>query len=119
MLCLSLSQKINKRWGAWVAQSVERPTSAQVMISQLVSSSPASGCVLTAQSLESALDSVSPSLSTPPLLMLSLTLETADLGRPTSDYVPDMAAERGSRSNLRPRLLPLNNLCFLRKQATD
>ena len=29
----------NPIWGAWVAQSVERPTSAQVMISQLVSSS--------------------------------------------------------------------------------
>ena len=37
--------------GAWVAQSVERLTSAQVMISQLVSSSPASGPVLTAWSL--------------------------------------------------------------------
>ena len=29
--------------GAWVAQSVERQTSAQVVISRLVSSSPASG----------------------------------------------------------------------------
>ena len=48
--------------GAWAAQSVERPTSAQVMISQLVSSSPASGSVLPAQSLEPVLDSVSPSL---------------------------------------------------------
>ena len=36
--------------GAWVAQSVERPTSAQVMISRSVSSSPASGSVLTAWS---------------------------------------------------------------------
>ena len=42
--------------GAWVAQSVKHPTSAQVMISQFVSSSPASGSVLTAQSLESPLD---------------------------------------------------------------
>ena len=55
---------------AWVAQSVEQPTSAQVMISQLVSSSPASGSVLTAQSLEPASDSVSPSLSAPPLRVL-------------------------------------------------
>ena len=31
--------------GAWVAQSVERPTSAQVMILRLVSSGPASGSV--------------------------------------------------------------------------
>ena len=60
--------------GAWVAQSVERPTSAQVMISRSVSSSPASGSVLTAQSLEPASDSVSPSLSAPSLLMLCLSL---------------------------------------------
>ena len=49
-------------WGAWVAQSVKRPTSAQVTISRSVSSSPASGSVLTAQSLEPVSDSVSPSL---------------------------------------------------------
>ena len=60
--------------GAWVAQSVEHPTSAQVMISRLASSSPRSGSVLTAQSLEPALDSVSPSLSVPPLLALCLYL---------------------------------------------
>ena len=52
--------------GAWVAQSVKRPTSAQVTISLFVGSSPALGSVLTAQSLEPALDSVSPSLSAPP-----------------------------------------------------
>ena len=52
--------------GAWVAQSVKPPTSAQVTISQSVSSSPTSGSVLTAQSLEPASDSVSPSLSAPP-----------------------------------------------------
>ena len=56
-------------WGAWVAESVKRPTSAQVMISRFVSLSPASGSVLTVQSLEPALDSVSPSLSAPPLLV--------------------------------------------------
>ena len=60
--------------GAWVAQSVERPTSAQVMISRFVGSSPASGSVRTAQSLEPASDSVSPSLSTPPWLTHSLSL---------------------------------------------
>ena len=49
-------------WGAWVAQSVKWPTSAQVMISWSVSSSPMSGSVLTAQSLEPVSDSVSPSL---------------------------------------------------------
>ena len=49
-----------------MAQLVKRPTSAQVMISWLVSSSPASGSGLMAQSLEPASDSVSPSLSAPP-----------------------------------------------------
>ena len=40
----------NIKWyrGTWVAQSVKHRTSAQVMISQFVSSSPASGSVLTA-----------------------------------------------------------------------
>ena len=57
-----------------MALPVERPTSAQVMISQSMSSSPTSGSVLTAQSLEPALDSVPPSLSAPPLLMLCLSL---------------------------------------------
>ena len=56
--------------GAWVAQSVKRPTLAQVMISWFVSSSPRSGSVLTAQSLEPASDSVSPPPSAPPLLAL-------------------------------------------------
>ena len=37
--------------GAWVAQSGKCLTSAQVMISRLVGSSPTSGSVLTAQSL--------------------------------------------------------------------
>ena len=59
-------------WGAWVAQSVERLTSAQVMISRLMSSSPASGSVLTAQSLEAASESVSPSLSAPNTLAFCL-----------------------------------------------
>ena len=52
--------------GAWVAQSFKGLTSGQVMISRSVSSSPASGSVLTAQSLEPVSDSVSPSLSGPP-----------------------------------------------------
>ena len=59
--------------GAWVAQSVERLTSAQVMISQSVGSSPVSGSVLTAQSLEPASDSVSSSLSAPLPLMICLS----------------------------------------------
>ena len=53
-----------------MAESVKHPTSAQVMISQFTSSSPALASVLTAQSLEPASDSVSPNLS----LSLSLSL---------------------------------------------
>ena len=59
-----------------MAQSVEHATSAQVMISELVSLSPVWGSVLTAQSLEPASDSVTPSLSLCPspahVLALSL-----------------------------------------------
>ena len=54
-----------------MALSVKWLTSAQVMISQFVGLSPALGLMLTAQSLEPASDSVSPSLSAPPLLTLS------------------------------------------------
>ena len=58
-----------------MARWVERPTSARVMISQSVGSSPVWGSVLTAQSLEPASDSVSPSLSArPPAQALSLSL---------------------------------------------
>ena len=46
-----------------MAQSVKHPASAQGMISPLMSSSPSWGSVLTARILESASDSVSPSLS--------------------------------------------------------
>lgn len=60
-----------------MAQSVERPTSVQVMISQLVSSSPSSSSVLTTQSLDSALDSVSPSLS---LSRINKTLKRKKIG---------------------------------------
>ena len=60
--------------GAWGTQWVKHPTSAQVMISRSMSSSPALRSVLTAQSLEPALDSVSPSLSAPPPLILCLSL---------------------------------------------
>ena len=55
-----------------MAQLVECPTSAQVMISRFTNLSPALGSMLTAQNLEPASDSMSPSLSTPSLLTLSL-----------------------------------------------
>ena len=57
-----------------MAQPVGCLTSAQVMISQFVGLSPASGSALTAQILEPASDSVSPALSAPPPLVLSLCL---------------------------------------------
>ena len=60
--------------GAWVAQSVECQTSAQVTISQFVSSSPVSGSVLTARSLEPVSDSVSLSLLLPCSCSVSLSL---------------------------------------------
>ena len=56
-----------------MAQSVKHPTSAQVMISCFLGSSPVLASVLTAQSLELASDSVAPSVSDPPLLVLSLS----------------------------------------------
>ena len=56
-----------------MAESVKRLTSSQVVISWFVGSSPASGSVLTAQSLEPASDSVSPSLFPSPALSRSLS----------------------------------------------
>ena len=60
--------------GAWGAQSVKRPTLARVTISRLVGSSPTSGSVPAAQSLEPASDSMSPPVSTPPPLTLFVSL---------------------------------------------
>ena len=62
--------KIAISWGIWEAQLLEHLTSAQVIISWFMGLSPVLDSVLTAQSLEPAKDSVSPSLSAPPLLML-------------------------------------------------
>ena len=57
-----------------MAHSVKHLTWAQVMMLQFWGLSPMSGSVLTAQSLEPAWDSVSPSLSAPSLLILHLSL---------------------------------------------
>ena len=62
-----------------MAQSVGRPTSAQVMISPSVGSRPASGSVLTAQSLEPVSDSVSPSLSLCPSPVHALSLSVSKI----------------------------------------
>ena len=57
-----------------MAQLVKQLTLAQVMMWQFVGSSPASGSVLTAQSLEPASDSVSSPVSAPPMLMPCLSI---------------------------------------------
>ena len=62
-----------------MTQSVKRPTLAQVMMSQFVSSSPALGSVLTAQSQETVLASVSPSLSAFPPFTLCLSLSLSKI----------------------------------------
>ena len=64
-----------------MAQWVGRPTSAQVMISRFVVSRPASGSVLTTRSLEPASDPVSPSLSAPSPLVLSLSLSLSKINK--------------------------------------
>ena len=62
---LGRTSGVKETWvlGAWVAQSVKRPTLAQVMISRFVGSNPTSRSVLMAQHLEPASDSMSLSLS--------------------------------------------------------
>ena len=60
-------------WGAWVAPSVKRPTSAQVMISRSVSSSPASGSMLTQLRAWSLFQILCLPLSDPPPFMLSVS----------------------------------------------
>ena len=62
-----------------MVQSVKRPTLAQVMISQFMSSSSTSGSVLTAQSLEPASDSVSLSLC--PSLVHALPLSLSKINK--------------------------------------
>ena len=57
-----------------MVQSVKSLASAQVMIPRSVGSSPVSGFVLTAPSLEPASDSVSPSLFAPTPLTLGPVL---------------------------------------------
>ena len=56
------NNKLNQKQKRQGHQSVKHPTSAQVMISWFMSSSPVLGSVRTVQSLEPAWNSVSPSL---------------------------------------------------------
>ena len=68
-----ISLKMFCHRGAWVAQSVQRQTSAQVMISRFVSSSPVLGSVLTAQGPEPAPGSMCLSLCPAPACAQSLS----------------------------------------------
>ena len=70
--CVASCFKTVEETGAWLAQSVKRPASAQITISRFVGSSPASGSVLTARSLEPASRSASSALSAPPPLAHAL-----------------------------------------------
>ena len=67
-------KKINPK-GHLNGSVIKPPTSSQVMIWWFTSSSPASGSVLTAQNLDPAWDSVSPSLCPLPTHALSLSLK--------------------------------------------
>ena len=67
-----------------MTQSVKHPTSAQVMISRFMGSSPTLGSVLTAQSLEPALDSMSRSFSAPLLLVVHLSLSKINVKKKNS-----------------------------------
>ena len=67
---MNVSSRFRSR-GTWVAQLVKHLTSAQVMISRFLGSSPMSGSLLSAQSL---LRILCLPLSVPPLLVLSLSL---------------------------------------------
>ena len=70
---LSLCFNKNHLWGAWVAQLVKHPTLARVMAHSPWVRAP-HRALLTAQSLEPALSSVSPFLSLPLPYSLSLSL---------------------------------------------
>ena len=61
-------------WGSWVAQSVGHLTSAQVMISRFVGSSPRLRSVLVAQSLLGILSLPPLSLPLPPLMRTCVAL---------------------------------------------
>ena len=66
--------KWEKTWGAWGAQTVGRPTSVQVMISLLMSSSPVLGSADSSEPGACFGFSVCVSLSSPSLLALCLSL---------------------------------------------
>ena len=74
MRYIHFNLKNNFSQGHLGGSMVKHLTSAQVIVSPSMSLSPTMGSVLTAQSLDPASNSVSPSLSAPPLLTLSVCL---------------------------------------------
>ena len=78
LLCHLLKRRSRS---AWVAQSVERMTSAQIMISWFVSLSPVSGSVLTAQPGACFRFCVSLSLFAPPSPTLCLCLSLSKMNK--------------------------------------
>ena len=92
-----------------MAQSVRRLTLSLFMISRFVSPSPASGSVLTAQSLEPASDSVSPSLSVPLPLTLCLSLSKIKVKkkkkRPSTSGTQGRQRRQGSKDHWKSRRL--------------
>ena len=116
--------------GAWVAQSVECPTSAQVTISRSLSSSPTSGCLPPAQKL---LWILCPPLSSPLPLILSLALKNkyflkrgtpgshwkGDSSRPGPAHVQCLPLPKDLRVNCDKRLtLTVSNGCPTSTPAT-
>ena len=89
--------------GHLAGSSVKHPTSAQVMMSQFESSRLTSGSVLTAQSLEPAADSASPSLSAPSLLTLCFSKMNKHWGAWVAQSVkrPTSARSRSCRPRVR------------------
>ena len=109
-----LQSKSNSR-GTWVAQSVKPLTSAQVMISRLVSSSPVSGSVPTAQSLEPASDSVSPSFSVPFLLRTSAQVMISQFIGSSPAWGSVLTVQSLPQIFCLPLSLPVSSLCPLSK----
>ena len=93
---------------------VERPTLAQVMVSQFVSSSPALGSVLIARSLEPVSDSVSRSLCSSPLALCLSKINVKNKGVILKYFEsPHLVENKSLRSILAdPFLLLINMLLF-------
>ena len=109
-------KKQHKWWGAWVAQLVKCSTLAQVIISRFVGSSSVLGSVLTAQSLEPASDSLSPSLFVPPPLTVSVSqkwIKTLKKFKKKTQHKPANGKKR-ERGKPRNRLTIENTLMVTR-----